>query len=227
MNDNVHLNMPVHASGPAPEDVGTVTLLIHGRTQGPADMFAIAERLALPGMAYQAVEAFEKSWYPDKFMAPLANNQPLLDHAVARIDRLIHDLEARGIPRERIALLGFSQGACLASEYVYRYPQRWGALIAYTGGLIGPEGTQWALNGTLADTPVLLANSDADAWVPLSRTEQTLEVFRAMGAAVQLRVYPGLAHEVNDEEIALGRALLQPLLNGPSTGQPSLSGGRA
>ena len=226
MNDNVHLNIPVHASGPAPEDVGAVTILIHGRTQGPADMFAIAERLDLPGMSYIAVEAFEKSWYPDKFMAPLANNQPLLSHALERIDRLIQNINDRGVPPERIALLGFSQGACLASEYIYRHPQRWGALIAYTGGLIGPDETRWALNGRLADTPVLLANSDADAWVPLSRTEQTLEVFRAMGAAVHLRVYPDMAHEVNDEEIALGRALLQPLLNGSSSDQPTLSGVR-
>lgn len=225
MNDNVHLSMPVHTSGPAPEDVGAVTILIHGRTQGPADMFAIAERLDLPGMPYIAVEAFEKCWYPDKFMAPLANNQPLLDHALERIDRLIQDIEGRGIPRERIALLGFSQGACLASEYVYRHPQRWGALIAYTGGLIGPEETVWALTGTLADTPVLLANSDVDVWVPLSRTKETLEVFRAMGAAVQLQVYPGMEHEVNDEEIALGRALIEPLINKSSIDQPTLVGG--
>lgn len=212
MNDNVHLNLPVHASGPAPEDVGAVTVLIHGRTQSPADMFDIAERIDLPGMAYLAVEAFEKSWYPDKFMAPLGHNQPRLDQALERLERLIETLEGRGIARERIALLGFSQGACLASEYLYRHPGRWGALIAYTGGLIGPETTQWPATHSLAGTPILLANSDEDVWVPLPRTRQTQAVFSDMGASVQLRVYPGMGHEVNDEEIALGRELLETLL---------------
>lgn len=209
MNSNLHLSMPTHAAGPAPEAAGTAVILIHGRTQGPADMFAIAERLDLADLPRIAIEAADKSWYPDKFMAPLANNQPQLDHALERLETLVVELEGRGIPRSRIVLLGFSQGACLACEYLYRHPQRWGGLIAYTGGLIGPPEMAWPTSPRLAGTPVLLSNGDQDPWVPLARTEQTLEVLRAMGAETELQVYPGRDHSVCDAEIALGRALLQ------------------
>lgn len=212
MNANVHSTMPVHGSGPAPETAGVVTILIHGRTQSPTDMFLIAERIGLPDMPYLAVEAFEKSWYPDKFMAPLENNQPHLDMALTSLDTLVKSLLERDISPENIAFVGFSQGACLAAEYVYRHPRRWGGLIAYTGGLIGPEATVWGTTGYLAGTPVLLANSDVDTWVPLSRTEQTREVLNAMGGAVSLHVYAGMGHEVNDEEISLGRKILEALI---------------
>ncbi|WP_036996905.1 alpha/beta hydrolase [Metapseudomonas resinovorans] len=213
MSENIHLHLPTHASGPAPEVVDSAVILIHGRTQSPADMFVIAGRINLPGVSYTAIEAAGKSWYPDKFMAPLENNQPFLDFALERLESQVVQLEERGIPRSRIVLLGFSQGACLACEYVYRHPQRWGGLIAFTGGLVGPEGTAWDRSRTLDGTPVHLSNGDFDPWVPLQRTKETLEVFQAMGAEAELHVYPGRDHQVNDEEVDLGRALLQRALN--------------
>ena len=213
MNDNLHLRQPLHTLGPAPEAVGAVAILLHGRTQSPTDMFAIAERLNLPGMPFVAVEAAGKSWYPDKFMAPVQNNQPQLDYAIDRLEQLVVELEDQGVSRSRIVLLGFSQGACLACEYLYRYPRRWGGLIAYTGGLIGPAETQWPVSGWLHGTPVFLANSDIDTWVPLARTEKTAAVLAGMGADVQLEVYPQMEHLVNDQEITFGRALLLNVLN--------------
>ncbi|MCU1785209.1 dienelactone hydrolase family protein [Pseudomonas sp. 13B_2.1_Bac1] len=213
MSENVHMQAPLQTSGPAPEVAGVVAILIHGRTQSPADMFAIAQRLGTPDLACVAVEAAGNSWYPDKFMAPLASNQPFLDFALERIELLVVQLEECGIARSQIVLIGFSQGACLACEYLYRHPARWGGLIAYTGGLIGPEGTSWLTPGILWGTPVFLGNSDEDVWVPLSRTVETVRVFERMGADVQLAVYPGMGHLVNDEEISLGRALVQSLLN--------------
>ncbi|MBM7061055.1 dienelactone hydrolase family protein [Pseudomonas sp. UL073] len=212
MSENVHMLPPLHTLGPAPEAVGAAAILIHGRTQSPADMFAIADRLDFPNLPYVAVEAAGNSWYPDKFMAPLANNQPFLDFALERIESLVAQLEAIGIPRSRIILLGFSQGACLACEYVHRHPTRWGGLIAYTGGLIGPAGMSWLTPKALAGTPVLLANSDDDVWVPLGRTQESATVFERMGADVHLVVYPGMGHLVNEDEIALGRGLIQKLL---------------
>jgi predicted esterase len=149
-------------------------------------------------------------------MAPLANNQPFLEFALARIESLVVQLEGLGISRSQIVLVGFSQGACLACEYLYRNPARWGGLLAYTGGLIGPEGTSWLTPRGLSGTPIFLGNSDEDIWVPLSRTEETARVFERMGASVQLAVYPGMGHLVNDEEIILGRAVIQPLLNNNS-----------
>ncbi|WP_408598419.1 alpha/beta hydrolase [Pseudomonas sp. PLMAX] len=209
MNENIHLGLPTQVSSLAPETAGAAIILIHGRTQSPADMFAIAEQINLNGMPYIAVEAAGKSWYPDKFMAPLENNQPFLDFALERLDLLVSQLVEQGIPRSKIALVGFSQGACLACEYLYRNPQRWGGLIAFTGGLIGPVGMTWEKQVKLESTPVLLTNGDNDPWVPLPRTEETLEVLQAMGAKTQFKVYPGREHQVSDDEIDLARNMLQ------------------
>jgi phospholipase/carboxylesterase len=213
MNNPLH-DLPLVFAGPSPADAGATTLLLHGRGRTPAEMLALAERIALPEMSYAAVPAAGGSWYPQSFLAPVERNQPHLGWALGRIEAVVSELGARGLAEERIALLGFSQGACLAVEYVFRHPSRWGALIALTGGLIGPPGTAWERTGDVRRTPVLLATSDIDAWVPLERVKQTAEVFRAMGGAVDLRVYPGMEHIVNDDEIAAARDLLAPLVAG-------------
>jgi len=141
-------------------------------------------------------------------------NQPHLDRALARLDALVVALGEKGHPPERIAWVGFSQGACLACEYVLRHPRRWGALVAFTGGVIGPAGMPLAPTGDLAGTPVLLATADPDPWVPLNRVSETATLFRAMNGVVAEQVYPGLGHEVSDDEIRAARALLSPWLTG-------------
>ncbi len=213
MSVNHHLSRPVHTSGPRPEDVGMAVILIHGRTQNPADMFAIAKRMQIPDVPLIAIEANGHSWYPARFMEAVSANQPFLDHALDVVDQQVSSLQQRGIPRQRIILLGFSQGACLACEYLYRNPGRWGGLLAFTGGLIGPEGMTWDTGASLEGTPVLVANSDTDTWIPLPRSEATVQVFSRMEAEVLTRVYRGMEHVVCDDEIMLGRTLIQRLLN--------------
>jgi predicted esterase len=122
--------------------------------------------------------------------------------------RLVDDLEADGIPRSRLVLLGFSQGACLAAEFVFRHPGRYGGLVVFSGGLIGPPGTSWDEPGDFAGTPAFFGCSDVDAHVPRWRVDESAAVFTRMGAATDLRIYPGMAHLVNDDEIAAARAVL-------------------
>jgi predicted esterase len=178
-------------------------------------MIALAERIALPDIAWLALEAPGGSWYPGRFMEPIEANQPHLDRALDRIDHEVRALEARGVSRRRIALVGFSQGACVACEHLRRHPGRWGALIAFTGGLFGPPGSAWPdslgadAGSGLDGTPVLLSNGDRDDWVPWCRVEDTAAVFRRMGAAVTLRLYPGREHVVSDDEIREARTILE------------------
>jgi predicted esterase len=135
----------------------------------------------------------------------------------------VESLEAQGIPRWKIALLGFSQGACLACSFLHATAgpgARWGALIALTGGLIGPPGTAFPPRGDLAGTPIYFSSSEGDTWVPLARVRETAETFRAMGAAVEVRVRPGAEHVVDDVEIAAARKELSRLLRSGSTERP-------
>ena len=199
---------PAVAFGAAVNPQSLAVILAHGRGRSPEDMIGLAERMALPGLAYVAPPAPDGSWYPERFMASVAANQPHLDLALDRIDSEVRALEALGCRRERIALVGFSQGACLVSEYLYRHPGRWAGLIAFTGGLIGPEDVVWDRVGNLEGTPVLLSSGDADPWVPWERIEATADVLAGLGARVSLKMRQGSEHVVSDEEIAAGRALL-------------------
>jgi predicted esterase len=184
-------------------------VLIHGRDRAPAEMIGLAELIDLPQVAWSALQAPRGSWYPGRFMDPLHENQPHLDKALARVEQAVLALESAGVPRRRIALVGFSQGACLACEFVRRHPGRWGALIAFTGGLFGPEGSVWDSSASLAGTPALITNSDRDDWVPWSRTRETAAALRRMGAEVVLKLYPGRDHIVCDDEIDEARIILR------------------
>jgi len=156
-----------------------------------------------------APQAVGHTWYPNSFLAPLESNQPYLDSALQKIESVVFDLLARGVPVERIALLGFSQGACLATEFAARHPRKYGAVIGLTGGLIGPPGTPRDYAGSLAGTAVFLGAGDPDPHVPFARVQETEAVLKKMGATVDLRHYPGLPHTINADEIEAVHDLLE------------------
>ena len=200
---------PAVSYGPAPSGPRLAAVLLHGRDRTSGEMIDLAGQVALPDVAWLALEAPGGSWYPGRFMEPTEVNQAHFDRALDRIDDQVRALETLGVPRRRIALVGFSQGACVACEYVRRHPGRWGALIAFTGGLPGPPGTVWTDGPGLDGTPVLLSNGDHDDWVPWSRVEETAAAFQRMGADVTLRLYPGRDHLVSDDEIREAKAILE------------------
>ena len=207
MTANPHARTPALGRG-APLAAATIAVIdLHGRELGAASAIELADRLAIPGAAFVIPEADARSWYPASFLAPTAQNQPRLDHALARIDGLVDELGAAGFAPERIFVLGFSQGACLALEWFSRHPERAAGAIAFTGGLIGPPETRWPAS-PIAGAPVLLTTSDADEWVPLARVHATRDVFAARGARVELHVLAGRPHRVDDREVAVARALL-------------------
>jgi phospholipase/carboxylesterase len=162
-------------------------------------------------VALVAPQARHGTWYPQSFLAPFAANQPGLDAALERVGEVVAEIEAAGIPAERIVLFGFSQGACLASEFAARNPRRYGALVAATGGRIGPPGADFTSAGDLAGTPVHLSAGDPDPHVPWSRVEETAASLRAMGAVVTTLREPGFPHAVHPEAVAFLRGLVADL----------------
>jgi predicted esterase len=207
-----HARQPVLAAGVPPEEADATVLLVHGRGASAQSMLALYRELGAGKIAAIAPEAAGQTWYPYSFLASLDANQPYLDSALHRLDALVADLLARGIPSERIVLLGFSQGACLTLEYAARHPRRYGAVIGLTGGLIGPPGTPRNYPGSLAGTPVFLGTSDPDPHVPAERVKETQTVLNRMGASVEFRSYPGMPHTINDDELDACRKLLQQVI---------------
>lgn len=204
-----HAGQLVVAAGLDIQVAGAVVLLLHGRGASAESMISLYDALDLSQVAALAPEAAGHTWYPNSFLAPLESNQPFLDSALRKVESIVADLISRGVPSDRIALLGFSQGACLALESIARHPRRYGAVIGLTGGLIGPPGTPRNYSGSLAGTPVFIGTSDPDPHVPFNRVKETEAVLRRMGGAVELRRYPGMPHTINEDELEASRKLLE------------------
>ena len=209
--EDPHNGQPVETRGASLEDARAAVILVHGRNAGPANILGIADALANDRVAYLAPAAAGNTWYPYSFLTEMRLNEPWLSSALGVLDRLVAWLEERGVPAARVILLGFSQGACLASEYAVRHPRRYGGIVGYSGGVIGPPGTTWEYPGSFDGTPVLLGCSDVDPHIPLARVLESEQVFRGMGAEVTRRIYPGMGHLVNEDEILFTRGLLKEL----------------
>src|SRR5690349_13157549 len=191
-------------------------VLVHGRGGSAEDMLALAREWQTAGLALLAPQAAGNTWYPYSFLAPLAQNEPALSSALATVDAVLARVTAAGIPAERTVLLGFSQGACLALEYAARNARRYGGLVGLSGGLIGPEGTPRDYPGTIDGTPVFLGCGDVDPHVPKRRVDETAGVLERLGARVTERIYPGMGHTINADEITATRTLLGAVLVGTS-----------
>ena len=194
-----------------------VSVVLHGRGATADSMLAFAEVLAQPDFAYIAPQAPGGSWYPYSFLTPIEHNEPHLSRSLATVGNLLGTLSALGFSSDRLVLLGFSQGGCLALEYAARNARRYGGVIGLSAGLIGPEGTPRDYIGSLDGTRVFLGCSDIDAHIALSRVQETSRTLRALGGDVVERIYPGMGHIINDDEIRHVRGILADLFHPTST----------
>lgn len=209
-----HAAAAVHISGSPLATARLAIVAIHGRGATAADIAGLAAEVAPPRSAIVAPEAVGNTWYPCRFMEPRERNEPWLSSALALVGRIVEEVETAGVPAERIALLGFSQGACLVSDFAARRPRRYGGLLVLSGGLVGPPGSRFAYEGSLAGTPALVGCSDVDAHIPVGRVRETAAELERLGAAVTLRIYPGMGHAVNRDEINCSRTLLASVADG-------------
>ena len=203
-----HRLQPVLTRGPRPTEARLAAIVIHGRGASAESILTLADELRLEDVVYLAPEAAGHTWYPNSFLAPIADNEPGISSGIGVIDALVAQLAQDGIGADRVALLGFSQGACLSLEFAARHAHRYAGIFALSGGLIGPPGTPRDYAGTFDGTPVFLGCSDVDAHIPVERVHESAAVFRRMGAAVDERIYRGMGHTVNADEIAAVRAVL-------------------
>lgn len=190
-------------------------VMMHGRGASAESILTLAPLLGVDDVAYLAPQAAGGTWYPHSFMAPIPSNEPGIASGMRAIGRVLDRIVAAGVPRERTVLLGFSQGACLASEYAARHAARFGGVVVLSGGLIGPDGTPRDYTGSLDGTPVFLGCSDIDAHIPAARVQESADVFRRLGGVVTMRLYPGMGHTVNDDEIRIVREMLD-IARGPA-----------
>jgi predicted esterase len=203
-----HTNQPVYTAGEELEKASAAMILLHGRGAPAQDILSLSTYLAQPGLVFLAPQAEGYEWYPNRFIAPLEQNEPYLSSALTLIGEIIKNLEERGISTERIFIGGFSQGACLASEYVIRVPRRYAGLLAFSGGFIGPLNIERQAAGDLNGMPAFLGCSDVDPHIPLERVQETTALLRTMGADVVEKIYPQMGHTVITDELEQAQTII-------------------
>ena len=206
-----HDGQPVLQAGQPIGRAPVAVIMVHGRGAGPENILDLVPELDRPNATYLAPAAANRTWYPYSFMADIASNEPWLSSALSVLAALVSHVEEAGVPRDRIVLLGFSQGACLSTEFAVRHASRFGGLVAFSGGAIGPPGTIWDESGRFDGTPVFFGCSDRDAHVPEARVTESAELCARMGAQVTKRIYPGMGHTIVDDEIRWAQDLLDSL----------------
>jgi len=204
-----HAGQPIRRQGPATAQARIAVILVHGRGDSASGILALADTLDLADVTWLAPQASGHTWYPYSFLAPMERNQPGIDSGLLVLEGLVAMLDAEGIDSSRLAVMGFSQGACLAQEFAARHARRYHAVIGLSGGLIGPPGTPRNYAGAFDATPVFLGCSDVDFHIPAVRVSETAAVLRRMGANVTMKLYPGMGHLVNEDEIAHVNAMMQ------------------
>jgi phospholipase/carboxylesterase len=203
----------IEAGAPLYEARGAL-ILLHGRGASATDILGLGYEIAPEGVALLAPQAVGHTWYPKSFLAPIQENEPWLSSALGLVEWLVERCLAVGITPERIAVSGFSQGACLSTEFVARHPRRYAAVAAFTGGLIGPPGMNLHHEGSLEGTPVLFSSGDPDPHVPWVRVQESARELEAMGARVEVRQHVLRPHTILPAEVEMGRELLRTAFDG-------------
>ena len=207
-NLNPHQAQPVATAGVPLAEANAAMILLHGRGATAVSILELASLLPHPQMAYLAPQAANQTWYPTSFLAPMGQNEPGLSSGLTAVSTLLTHIESAGIPASRVIIGGFSQGACLASEFVARNAQRFGGLLVFSGGVIGPPGTPRNYSGSLGGTPIFIGCSDVDFHIPVERVRETTAVLSQLGGHVTEKIYPNMGHTIIPDEIDHARQIV-------------------
>jgi phospholipase/carboxylesterase len=188
--------------GPLPDRGRKVLVMVHGRGATAASMLSLKEFLNVDEFTIMLPQATNNTWYPYSFMMPRTQNQPWLDSALGTLERLSDELLASDIDPLDIYWLGFSQGACLALEFVATQGNVYGGAFGLSGGLIGDTVEPDRYTTKLHGMPVVIGCSDVDSHIPVERVQETDRIFKMLGADVKTTIYPGMGHQINEDEIA-------------------------
>ena len=178
-----------------------VLVMLHGRGATAEDILSVASYLNVRDFALVIPQATGNTWYPYSFLAPPSQNEPWLSSALELLKDLVDDLIDKGIPFENIYFIGFSQGACLTLEFVTRNANRYGGVVAFTGGLIGDKIYQDNYKGDFKNTPIFIGTSNPDPHVPVERVHETTSILKSMNAEVTEKIYNNMGHTINQDEI--------------------------
>lgn len=208
-----HQQTGVATAGASVSEAKAAMILIHGRGATAESILTLGNEFNASDLHYVAPQADQFTWYPYSFLEPTEHNEPGLSSGLQAIFDILSNLEKEGISKDKIIIGGFSQGACLATEFVGRHPARYGGVIALSGGLIGDSVSVENYNGSLDNTPYFIGCSDVDPHIPVERVHDSADVMDKLGADVTKKIYPGMGHTVNEDEINHINNMIQRVLD--------------
>jgi phospholipase/carboxylesterase len=188
-------------AGKEPTKESKVLIMIHGRGASAENILPLASHLNVNDFTLLAPKATNNTWYPYSFLAPPIQNEPWLSSALTLLEEIVNDLYNQGVSSENMYFLGFSQGACLTLEFVTRHANKYGGVVAFTGGLIGDKIYNENYTGDFQNTPIFIGTSDPDPHVPVERVYATSNILKNMNASVTEKVYNNMGHTINQDEI--------------------------
>jgi phospholipase/carboxylesterase len=206
--DDPHGDQAVATAGVDLSEANAAVVCAHGRGATAQSMLQLTQQFDVDDVAYLAPQAAGRTWYPNPFTAPRESNQPGLDSALAKLDAVV-DEATTAVGREHVVVLGFSQGACLGSEYVASHATRYGGLVVFSGGLIGPEVAAADYDGDLQGTPVFLGCDANDPHIDRERVHESTAILRDLGGDVDERIYDGIGHGVVQDELDAAETIVE------------------
>lgn len=209
---NLHGNQSILQAGEPLESAKSVMIMIHGRGASAESILALTKEFDGEGFAFLAPQADQSTWYPQRFIVPRHDNEPRLSSALDRIGDVLQMALDAGLSSDKVIFLGFSQGACLAVEYPARHTRRYGGAVALSGGLIGTDDEITEYEGSLDGTPIFLGCSDVDFHIPKERVEESAKALEEIGADVTMKLYPGMGHTINEDEIQHVQRIMRQIL---------------
>jgi predicted esterase len=205
---HIHQGQPVLSAGTPLSEADAAVILLHGRGGMAQDILGLVNHLPQDRVTYLAPQAANRTWYPNSGFLPLEANEPYVSSAFQTLADLLARITDTGIAADKIVLGGFSQGACLAAEFVARHPQRYGGLFVLSGALMGPPDMLRQYAGSLDGTPVYVAGVDRDSWVTEHQLHLTGRVLHDLGGSVHVEVQAGAEHTIRQTEIQYVRDML-------------------
>ncbi|MFT4977285.1 MAG: homogentisate 1,2-dioxygenase, partial [Myxococcota bacterium] len=194
-----HAALKMSTRGVPLSEARTVIIGIHGRGAS-ADRFLGQLEALLPsteGIALLAPQAWDNSWYPSGFRAPIEDNQPLMDSALSVIEAMFAEAAAQ-VGAERVVLVGFSQGACLLLTWLSVTDARPRQVLSFTGAHT-PLGGDFAAADSAS---VYLSRSELDPWVDAESFAETVSALEARSGRVAVGLVAGAAHILHESDAA-------------------------
>ena len=205
---HVHQGQPVFTYGAALSGAQVAVILLHGRGGTAQSILALAAQLPQEKIAYFAPQAANQTWYPLSGFVPIESNEPYVSSAFQTVTDLLAQIVDAGITLDKVVLGGFSQGGCLAAEFVARHPQHYGGVFVLSGALMGPPDLPREYPGSLDGTPVFVGGCDRDSWVTERQLRLTGAVLQELGGSLQIEVQSGTEHTIRQTEIAHVRDMI-------------------